>query len=241
MVHLVMVSASTHTTSPRLGSHLRLGCSTGFLRDLGDADLEGDWPELVRLARETSTEAIELAALSETELPGLLAYLDGRPSLPFRFLSVHAPSKHRELPERDLVTLLEPLTGRVDSIVVHPDTLVEPPAWAPLGRTLTIENMDPRKRTGRTADELAPFFTALPQAQMCFDVAHAHAVDPTLAAGHEILDRFGSRLRHLHVSALDAYGSHRTMTAGDEAALAPLLDRCRDVPWILEAPLRASA
>lgn len=231
-----MVSAITHTTSSRLGAHLRLGASTGFLREL-----EGEWPELVRRARAISTEAIELAALSETELPGLLAYLGGRPSLPFRFLSVHAPSKHRELPERDLVARLEPLVGRVDAIVVHPDTLDDLGAWIPLGRTLTIENMDPRKPTGRTADELAPILATLPQAQLCFDVAHARAVDPTLAAGHEILDRFGSRLRHLHVSALDERGSHRTMSAADEAALAPLLDRCRDVPWILEAPLRPAA
>lgn len=229
-----MVSALTHHTSPRLGGHLRLGCSTGFLRHL-----EGEWPDLVSHARETSTEAIELAALSEQELPGLLAYLGGRPSLPFRFLSVHAPSKHRELPEADLVELLMPLVGRVDAIVVHPDTLDDLGAWVPLGRTLTIENMDPRKVTGRTADELAPYLATLPQAQLCFDVAHAQAVDPTLAVGHEILDRYGSRLRHLHVSALDERGRHRPMTATDEADLAPLLDRCRDVPWILEAPLRA--
>ncbi len=228
-----MVSALTHHTSARLGGHLRLGCSTGFLRDL-----EGEWPELVRRARQTSTEAIELAALSETELPGLLAYLGGRPSLPFRFLSVHAPSKHRELSEADLVARLLPLVGRVDAIVVHPDTLEDLGAWVPLGRTLTIENMDPRKRTGRTADELAPYLATLPQAQLCFDVAHAQAVDPTLAVGHEILDRYGSRLRHLHVSALDDRGRHRPMTSADEAALAPLMDRCRDVPWILEAPLR---
>jgi len=228
-----MVSALTHHTSSRLGGHLRLGCSTGFLRDAG-----GDWAEMVQRARSTSTEAVELAALSETELPSLLEYLGGRPSLPFRFLSVHAPSKHRELPESELVALLEPLIGRVDAIVVHPDTLHDLGAWVPLGRTLTIENMDPRKATGRTADELAPYLATLPQAQLCFDVAHAQAVDPTLGAGHEILDRFGSRLRHLHVSALDERGRHRPMTADDEAALAPLLDRCRDVPWILEAPLR---
>jgi len=231
-----MVSAVTHHTSPRLGSHPRLGCSTGFLRDTG-----ADWTDMVTRARATSTEAVELAALSERELPGLLEYLAGRPSLPFRFLSVHAPSKHRELPERDLVALLEPLVGRVDAIVVHPDTLEDLGAWIPLGRTLTIENMDLRKSVGRTADELAPILATLPQAQLCFDVAHAGQVDPTLAAGHEILDRFGSRLRHVHVSALDEAGRHRPMTQADEATLAPLLDRCRDVPWILEAPLRAVA
>jgi hypothetical protein len=235
-----MVSALLHRTSPRLGSHLHLGASTGHLRDGVDDDGNGiaDWPTLVARARETSTEAIELAALSEPELPGLLEWLRGEPSLPFRFLSVHAPSKGRALPERELVAALRPLVDRVSAIVVHPDTLEDPAAWLPLGRTLVIENMDPRKATGRTADELAPALAALPRAGLCFDVAHAAAVDPTLAEGHRILDRFGSRLRHLHVSALDEAGRHHPMTAADEEMLAPLLDRCRDVPWILEAPLR---
>lgn len=227
-----MVSATSHHTSG-LAAHPRLGCSTGFLRDGGT-----DWTDMATRARATSTEALELAALSERELPGLLEYLGSSPALPFRFLSVHAPSKHRAMPESDLVALLEPLVGRVEAIVVHPDTLDDLGAWIPLGRTLTIENMDLRKATGRTADELAPILATLPQAQLCFDVAHAAQVDPTLGAGHEILDRFGSRLRHLHVSALDDAGRHRPMTAADEAHLAPLLDRCRDVPWILEAPLR---
>ncbi|MTD46460.1 hypothetical protein GKE82_19750 [Conexibacter sp. W3-3-2] len=227
-----MVTSTTQHVSA-LAAHPRLGCSTGFLRDGGD-----DWTDMVTRARATSTEAIELAALSERELPGLLAFLGSSPALPFRFLSVHAPSKHRELPEAELVALLEPLVGRVEAIVVHPDTMQDLGAWIPLGRTLTVENMDLRKPTGRTADELAPILATLPQAQLCFDVAHAAQVDPTLAAGHEILDRFGSRLRHVHVSALDERGKHRPTTAADEAHLAPLLDRCRDVPWILEAPLR---
>ena len=62
-------------------------------------------------------------------------------------------------------------------------------------------------------------------------------IDPTLAQGHEILDRFGDRLRHLHVSALDAAHHHVALSAEQEERIRPLLERCRDVPWILEAPL----
>lgn len=235
-----MVSALLHRAATRLGGHVQLGCSTGFLRE-GAGDWADDWADLVARAAATSTEAVELAALSEPELPSLLDHLAVTQSLPFRFLSVHAPSKARSLPEPELVRQLLPLTARVDAIVVHPDTLVDPAAWIPLGRTLVIENMDVRKATGRTADELAPLFAALPAAGLCFDVAHAGHLDPSLDEAHRILDRFGSRLRHLHVSALDDRGRHRPMTAADEAHLAPLLDRCRDVPWILEAPLRPAA
>jgi hypothetical protein len=102
-----------------------------------------------------------------------------------------------------------------------------------------IENMDPRKRTGRTGAELQPFLDALPLAGFCFDVAHAAAVDESMDLAHELLDRFGPQLRHLHVSSLDDDLHHVPLTAADSERFAPVLARCRDVPWILEAPLPA--
>jgi hypothetical protein len=58
--------------------------------------------------------------------------------------------------------------------------------------------------------------------------------NPTMDAAHELLDRFRSRLRHVHLSSLDG-GRHVPLTEEDEGLFAEVLDRCRDVPWILEA------
>lgn len=140
--------------------------------------------------------------------------------------------------EHELIELLHRLSPRVDAIVVHPDTLIEVEAWGRLGRRLVIENMDPRKPLGQTADSLAEYFDVLDEARLCFDIAHAWAVDPTLHEGAEILDRFGARLRQLHISSLDEGQHHVPLTADHESLFGQLLDRCRDVPWILEAPLR---
>ena len=214
-----------------MSQHLTLGCSTGFMHDQ-----RGDWPGLVRSAASQCPFAVELAALSEPELPGLARYLSARLSLPFLYVSVHAPSKKRRVPEIDLVATLEALPPFVDAIVVHPDALGEPSLYRSLGRRLVIENMDERKSDGRTAVELEPFFDALPEAGLCFDVAHAKSVDPSMASGEAILDAFGDRLRHVHLSSLDSSCHHVPLTEGDESLFAPLLDRCRDVPWILEAP-----
>jgi sugar phosphate isomerase/epimerase len=120
---------------------------------------------------------------------------------------------------------------------VHPDVIVDPAPYRRLGAILVVENMDPRKPTGRTADELAPLLAALPEAGLCFDVAHAAAVDPTLREAHRLLDRFCGRLRHLHVSSLDEECHHEPLRDADESAWSSVLRRCRDVPWILEAPL----
>lgn len=216
-----------------VAQHHPLGASTGYM-----AEHRGDWDELVAEAMGTSSFAVELAALSESELPGLQAFLAAAPSLPFRYLSVHAPVKHRVMDEAELVARLASLPPWVDAIVVHPDVMERPARYAALGSALVVENMDLRKPTGRTADELAPLFDALPEAGFCFDVAHAAAVDPAMDEAHRLLDRFCGRLRHVHVSSLDGDSHHEPLTDADETAWTPVLRRCRDVPWILEAPLR---
>lgn len=197
----------------------------------------GDWPGLVARSAATSTLAIELSALSAPELPELLRFLEGEPSMPFHYVSVHAPSKDVEGGEQSRVEVLAALPARVRAIVVHPDTITDPGHWRALGRRLVIENMDARKASGQTADDLERLFDALPEAGLCFDIAHAKHVDDSLAVGREILDRFTSRLRHVHLSSLDGDGHHIPLTDDDELLFGELLDRCRDVPWILEAPL----
>jgi sugar phosphate isomerase/epimerase len=121
---------------------------------------------------------------------------------------------------------------------VHVSMLEDLDVWGRLGSLLAIENMDTRKEHGRTADELERYFAALPEARLCFDIAHAWAVDPSMQEGERILDLLGGRLRHLHISSLDDEQHHISLTAEHEALFAPLLDRCRDVPWILEAAPR---
>lgn len=213
-------------------NHHPLGLSTGCI-----AERRGEWDELVERAAAAGSFAVELAALSEWELDGLLTYLSGGSRLPFRYISVHGPSKSLEMPEEELVATLARTPGWVQSIVVHPDTMEEPARYARLGRRLVIENMDARKSGGRTADELRPLFEALPEAGFCFDVAHAWSIDTGLAVARGLLDAFRTRLRQVHLSSLDESLKHVALTPADEKLFAPLLRRCRDVPWILEAEM----
>ncbi|MEH3053413.1 MAG: TIM barrel protein [Patulibacter minatonensis] len=219
--------------------HHPVGVSTGWLsaEERRSGQPSPSWAALTGRARRKGDGACELAALSEHELPSLVEWLETSPSLPFDFLSVHAPSKHRRMPEADLVDLLVRVVGAVDAITLHPDVIEDHAHWARLGATLAIENMDPRKGDGQTAESLARHFELLPEAGLCFDVAHAYAIDPSLGEGHLILDHFGHRLRHLHVSALDVRHHHVALGPAEERRIAPFLERCRDVPWLLEAPL----
>ena len=221
------VQHSSHRPPVTIADHHPMGISTGVL-----GGVWGDWPELVRRACEISTHAIELSALSGAELPGLIDYLRARPRLPFRYVSAHAPAKAFA---SDDAWRLHGLPVWLRSIVAHPDTIVDPAPYQALGTRLVLENMDGRKARGGTPAELAESFAQMPDAGFCFDVAHAHSIDPTMELAHELLDRFRTRLRHVHLSSLDESGVHVPLTEQDEGTFADVLDRCRDVPWILEA------
>lgn len=218
---------TSNAASP-LFAHHPMGVSTGVFES------RGDWERLVAEATDTSTSAVELSALSEDELPGLIAYLAAGPRLPFRYVSVHAPVKNRKLDDSASAQALRGLPLWVRSIVTHPDTFNELAPYRALDTRLVLENMDDRKTTGRTADELAPVFDELPRAGFCLDVAHVHSIDPTMAGGHELLDRFRSLLRQVHLSSLTG-GHHVPLTEADEELFFGVLERCHDVPWILEA------
>jgi hypothetical protein len=226
-----MVAALLASSSTLLSAHSTVGCSTGYMDELRE-----DWDALVAAAAQTSGFAIELSALCEDELDGLVEYLHSVRPLPFRFVSVHGPSKDRRLSDDELVSVLEQLPAWVSAIVMHPDAMVDLAPYRRLGRRLCVENMDPRKHLGQTAQELERYFAALPDARLCFDVAHAHAVDPSLAVARELLSRFSSRLSHVHLSSLDAEQHHVPLTDSDQERFATVLKRCSDVPWILEAP-----
>jgi len=200
--------------------------------------LRGDWTAQVAAAWAVSPFAVELSVLSETELGSFNDYLATAPSLPFRYVSIHGPSKERRLGEEELVVELLRLAGWADAIVMHPDTIEDPRPYRVLGRKLLIENMDGRKAWGRTHEELAQVFEELPEAGFCFDIAHAWSIDGDMTVSEELLDAFLERLGQVHVSSLTSELRHVPLTEVHKELFRPVLQRCLDVPWILEAPLR---
>lgn len=191
------------------------------------------------MARDFSPFAVELSALAEAELQPLVEHLSARPRLPFRYLSVHGPSKGRMREEAELVAQLVALASWCDGIVMHPDTMIDVQLYRVLGRSLIVENMDTRKPSGQSVDHLAPLFDELPDAGFCFDIAHAWSVDPSMGVAGDLLDAFGARLRHVHLSSLSEDLHHVSLTEEHEELFEPMLERCVDVPWILEAPPRS--
>ena len=226
-----MVLTLLASTSDLLAAHPTIGCSTGYMDELRD-----DWAGLVEAAAQTSGFAIELSALSEDELEGLVAYLRARRRCRSGSSACTARRRTGACPTTSSSRCSSgcPRACRRSSCTRTRWSTSSPTGASAAGcASRTWTRASP---SGQTAAELQRYFDALPEARFCFDIAHAKAVDPSLEVARELLSRFSLRLSHVHLSSLDAEQHHVPLTDEDQEAFAPVLKRCSDVPWILEAP-----
>lgn len=207
---------------------LLFGFSTGALA-------LGDFRRGLDLLRQTDATAVELSALREHELPILMKEIGDLSLSQFQYVSVHAPSRLVSLVESDVAEMLLPCLDRGWRVVLHPDAIQDAGCWRAFGSSLCIENMDKRKPTGKTADELRGFFTQLPQASLCLDLAHARQVDTTLSVARLILAEFGERIAQVHLSELDARSRHAPMSLATVLAIQQIVHWIPAVPVVLEA------
>lgn len=205
-----------------------IGFSSGALA-------KSDFRKGVALQEGIEFTAVELSALRESELEPLVSAAQGLSLGKFEYVSFHAPSVFKTAGEREVVALLSRLPAEWP-VVVHPDLIHEPAVWATLGSRLCLENMDLRKRTGRTVEEMRTAFDALPEAGFCLDLGHARQIDPTMSIAIEMLQSFGSRLLQLHVSEVGTFGEHRRLGFLARTAFRRVVRYVpNDVPVILES------
>jgi len=200
----------------------------------------GDVERGLSMLRDHAVDAVELSALRDFEL---LTLMSAAPSLDlarFRYVSVHAPSKLDGMSERECAKLLEPCIQYGWHVVLHPDAIEDPACWDSFGETLCIENMDKRKRDGRTVEELAPWFERFPAARFCLDLAHAQQVDPSMLLTSQLIETYRDRLVQLHLSELNSESRHRPLSLGMVDLLQRFAHRLPPVAVVLESQVRES-
>src|SRR5688500_2177636 len=167
----------------------------------------GDFRRALGMLKSKPVSAVELSALRLEELAPLIRALDDLDLSQFRHISVHAPSRFAEEDEPMVVRLLGECTARNWPIIVHPDAVHRFERWERFGGLLYLANMGKRKPIGRNAPELERLFTRLPEANLCFDIAHARQVDSTMLEAYYILREFRERVKQVHISEVSV-GSH---------------------------------
>jgi hypothetical protein len=208
-----------------------IGFSTGALA-------LGDFRRALSMMSAEHLSAIELSALREHELRPLIHALPSLNLAAYQYISVHAPSRFVSMSDSEAVSELQIARDNQWPIIVHPDVLRDLSAWRCLGSSLCIENMDGRKPIGRNVSELLKVFDSLPEASFCFDIGHAHQIDPSMELAQELLETFAPRLREVHLSHVTNDFSHHRLDDGaieDFRTVATLIPE--DVPIILETPV----
>ena len=210
------------------------GFSTGALA-------KGDFQRGISLQQIEGVRAVELSALRESELELLLSGFCTLDLTHFDYVSFHAPSYLNVLSDEQVVSLILTHLPPDIPVVAHPDMLGDLEQWARLGERLCLENMDRRKRVGRTAQELVKYFDLLPEARLCFDIAHAHHVDPTMSIAAGMLWEFKDRIAQLHVSEVTEDGGHIRLGANVAEAYAGILSLIPgNAPVIIESVIGPS-
>jgi len=210
-----------------------VGCSTGAIA-------RGDFSSALDILRSQGIDVVEVSLLREEELMPFVRFLEGDCGImeDFSVVSIHAPKSFSNITEEQAVELLKPVFARNWPVVVHADSIVRPDCWSGLGNLVCIENMDSRKKIGRTARELEKVFRRLPEASFCFDIGHARQVDRTMTHAEEMIQAFGDRIRMLHVSEVSLTGEHQLlsrmamMSYRHIAAMLP-----EDAPAVIESPV----
>jgi hypothetical protein len=191
--------------------------------------------------REFGSTVAEISALRMSEVRSLLDSIFSLDLSSFSYVSVHAPSSFSAEEEPLLARSLLPLAEHGWPIVIHPDTIHTHAHWAPFGSLLCVENMDKRKPLGRSATELAHVFKLLPDASLCFDLAHVRQCDPSMTEAFRILRGFGPRLKQIHLSEVDVTSRHTRLTWIAIRAYTDVADLIpADIPVILEGPMLAT-
>ncbi|HUV46815.1 MAG TPA: hypothetical protein VMW29_01645 [Candidatus Bathyarchaeia archaeon] len=131
----------------------------------------------------------------------------------FKYISFHAPALEVFYPSKKTEWIIEELKQiipviRPDVLVFHPDN-VKDFNWLnkQFGKLLAFENMDSRKKFGKTIKDLTQVFKKSPQAKFVFDINHLYTVNPKLDLADKFYITFKKRLCHYHLSA---YGGWHT-------------------------------
>lgn len=183
----------------------------------------------------TDATAVELSALRPVELKPLAKAAPTLQLDQYSHVSVHLPSSFDPAIEEDIVALVEPFPVQWP-LITHPDVIRKWDLWRKLGQRVCVENMDKRKPIGQSRRHLLAIFEQLPEATFCFDIGHAHQVDPTMGEAVLILDEFSSKLRELHISEVNSESRHDAISLEAERSfeiVAQLIPS--NVPVILES------
>ncbi len=186
---------------------------------------------------DAGANAIELMCHTTEHLTHLLLknhrYIDR-----FDHISIHAPAVayDDDVMSHELLQQIEGLckTFVINSVVFHPDMVKN---WDVLNTytaiPVAIENMDERKKSFRTHDDVKNLLDKYPFG-LVIDLQHCFANDPAMQLARDLHVSFFDRIVGYHISGYDVESLHVPLFEKKQNVIINELQR-KDVPIIIES------
>ena len=160
----------------------------------------------------------------------------------FDHVSIHAPavSYDDNLVSHELLQQIESLCKifAIKSVVFHPDTVKN---WNVINTysaiPVAIENMDERKKSFRTRDDVKRLLDKYPFG-LVIDLQHCFANDPVMQLARDLHASFYDRIVGYHISGYDVELLHVPLCERTQDVIISELQR-KDVPIIIESTFDA--
>lgn len=210
-----------------------VGFSTGCFYKTQD----GLSSEVINIFREMDHEVIEIMFHSVSDTPRFERLVPSDFS-GFKFISLHAPiyrGKHQKVEYIKSLKAIESMHREIefDLIILHPDMFDDFVLLKNFNLPYAVENMDSRKRSCQGVKDLEDIFNKI-DASFVLDVNHVFTNDKTMALADELLKKFGSKLKEVHVSGFDTF--HEPLFKTKQDFMLKVLGKVK-VPVIIESGL----
>tara|TARA_Y100000310_G_scaffold311212_1_gene357287 strand:- start:523 stop:1242 length:720 start_codon:yes stop_codon:yes gene_type:complete len=214
-----------------------IGFSTGSLYKTKVKPISKECFELIA---NTGSKAIELNCIDPNNLYELLKIKDNDLKK-FDYISLHAPAIKMFYQDnqktKKVLDLISEINKRLDlkCIIIHPDRVIDWKIFLKYKLPLAIENMDKRKKTGKTDQSLNGFFKKT-NFKMILDINHCFTVDRSMRLTKRLIEKFQNKICQIHISGYLKNKSHYPLYITKQKNLIDPI-RNRNWPIIIESVL----
>lgn len=211
---------------------IQLGFSTGCFHETSLS-----LAEKIAAIRNAGCHVIELGAVKLPSFDSIkLKQLTSDNLAEFDYISLHAPKfgyGHNDGTYKIFEKIKQVNAIRtLDWVVVHPDEVIDFSVFKEVGFKVAFENMDNRKKSHKTPDELVKLFAENPQFGFVLDVTHSFSNDPTMQLVADFYKKLGGRIVEIHLSGYSGY--HEPISETKQPEIIKAIQNF-DVPIIVES------
>ncbi|MFC1640961.1 hypothetical protein ACFL2D_02850 [Patescibacteria group bacterium] len=193
----------------------------------------------IAIIREAGCRALELGLISmEGFFSEEVSVLESGDFTGFDYVSLHAPNFRygRNPRSRQIIERIRLLNMRVnlDLVVFHPDQITDFSIFNGVGFRAAFENMDNRKASHQTPEEMAAMLATNPEYGFVLDLNHVYSNDATMNMAADFYALLGHRISEIHLSGYAGY--HEPLHVTKQASIISAV-RKHDVPIIVESVL----